>query len=151
MGNSGYKGRRKGKSRGRRPSLNDQKQPLASLYTMGSKIGEGGFASVHRCKCLQTNRLRACKVINKVQMKRIYRRNRDYVDRIAELMRNEIDIQRKVAHENIVMVYDGSCGGGSPWWIRACVVRGGQPPDGGKAIQCCVDLIAYSKYTEFVI
>lgn len=73
-------------------------KPIAikSVYSIGSKLGTGGFAVVRKCKRRQDGKVFALKVINK--------KNLDKDDLV--ILDSEVSIMRVIKHPNIVQLYD---------------------------------------------
>jgi len=73
-------------------------QPAAikSLYSIGSKLGAGGFAVVRKCKHRSSGVIYALKVINKKNLE---------TDDLA-ILESEVSIMREVSHEYIVKLHD---------------------------------------------
>lgn len=65
-------------------------------YKLGEKIGEGGFASVFKAVCLETNEEVAVKLINK----------RQFDMQAARELEREMHVMRVMEHENIIKTHD---------------------------------------------
>eukprot|EP00484_Ammonia_sp_Unknown_P005734 CAMPEP_0197065672 /NCGR_PEP_ID=MMETSP1384-20130603/168635_1 /TAXON_ID=29189 /ORGANISM="Ammonia sp." /LENGTH=191 /DNA_ID=CAMNT_0042502595 /DNA_START=96 /DNA_END=668 /DNA_ORIENTATION=+ len=76
-----------------------QKMPpiqIKKIYSIGSKLGTGGFAVVRKCKRREDGVVFALKVINK--------KNLDKDDLV--ILESEVNIMRQISHPNIVKLYD---------------------------------------------
>jgi len=69
---------------------------IKKIYSIGSKLGTGGFAVVRKCKRRQDGVVYALKVINK--------KNLDKDDLV--ILESEVSIMRQISHPNIVKLYD---------------------------------------------
>jgi calcium/calmodulin-dependent protein kinase I len=69
---------------------------IKAMYSIGGKLGSGGFAVVRKCKRRSDNKVFALKVINK--------KNLDEDD--LSILESEVSIMRQISHENIVSLYD---------------------------------------------
>ena len=69
---------------------------IKSVYSIGGKLGTGGFAVVRKCKRRSDGKVFALKVINK--------KNLDKDDLVV--LDSEVAIMRVVSHANIVRLYD---------------------------------------------
>mmetsp|Transcript_18520 Transcript_18520/g.29387 ORF Transcript_18520/g.29387 Transcript_18520/m.29387 type:complete len:372 (+) Transcript_18520:142-1257(+) len=69
---------------------------IKKVYSIGSKLGTGGFAVVRKCKRRTDGVVFALKVINK--------KNLDKDDLV--ILESEVNIMRVISHPNIVKLYD---------------------------------------------
>jgi len=69
---------------------------IKKVYSIGSKLGTGGFAVVRKCKRRADGEVFALKVINK--------KNLDKGD--LEILETEVAIMRQVTHDNIIRMHD---------------------------------------------
>jgi len=69
---------------------------IKDAYSIGTKLGTGGFAVVRKCKRRSDNKIFALKVINK--------QNLDKNDLVV--LESEVNIMRQVHHGNIVKLHD---------------------------------------------
>mmetsp|Transcript_71750 Transcript_71750/g.87973 ORF Transcript_71750/g.87973 Transcript_71750/m.87973 type:complete len:396 (+) Transcript_71750:67-1254(+) len=69
---------------------------LKKEYSIGKKLGAGGFATVRRCKRKSDGKIFALKVINKKNLERS-----DLI-----ILESEVNIMRQINHPNIVVLYD---------------------------------------------
>merc|ERR1712154_663329 len=69
---------------------------IKKVYSIGSKLGTGGFAVVRKCKRRSDGVVYALKVINK--------KNLDKDDLV--ILESEVNIMRQISHPNIVKLYD---------------------------------------------
>jgi len=69
---------------------------IRSSYSIGAKLGTGGFAVVRKCKRRSDNKVFALKVINKKNLEK---------DDLV-ILESEVNIMRIVHHKNIVHLYD---------------------------------------------
>jgi len=69
---------------------------IKKVYSIGSKLGTGGFAVVRKCKRRSDGLVFALKVINK--------KNLDKDDLV--ILESEVNIMRQVSHPNIIKMYD---------------------------------------------
>jgi len=69
---------------------------IKKAYSIGSKLGTGGFAVVRKCKRRSDGRIFALKVINKKNLKK---------DDLC-ILESEVNIMRTLSHDNIVSLYD---------------------------------------------
>lgn len=69
---------------------------IKKVYSIGSKLGTGGFAVVRKCKRRSDGAVFALKVINK--------KNLDKDDLV--ILESEVNIMRQIEHPNIVRLYD---------------------------------------------
>jgi len=69
---------------------------IKKVYSIGSKLGTGGFAVVRKCKRRSDGVVFALKVINK--------KNLDKDDLV--ILESEVNIMRQVEHSNIIKMYD---------------------------------------------
>jgi serine/threonine protein kinase len=69
---------------------------IKSAYSIGAKLGTGGFAVVRKCKRRSDNKYFALKVINKKNLEK---------DDLA-ILESEVSIMRIINHKNIVHLYD---------------------------------------------
>ena len=72
----------------------DQKGNPSENYVRGEKVGDGSFGIVYKAKNILYNNNMTMKVIDKNE-------NMDYV-----IIKNEMDILRKLSHPNIAKIYD---------------------------------------------
>merc|ERR1711997_1124301 len=69
---------------------------IKKVFSIGSKLGTGGFAVVRKCKRRSDGVVFALKVINK--------KNLDKDDLV--ILESEVNIMRQISHPNIVKLYD---------------------------------------------
>jgi len=69
---------------------------IKDAYSIGTKLGTGGFAVVRKCKRRSDNKVFALKVINKKNLEK-----NDLV-----IIESEVNIMRQVHHSNIVKLHD---------------------------------------------
>jgi serine/threonine protein kinase len=69
---------------------------IKKMYSIGSKLGTGGFAVVRKCKRRSDGVVFALKVINK--------KNLDKDDLV--ILESEVNIMRQVTHDNIIKLFD---------------------------------------------
>merc|ERR1711879_360478 len=69
---------------------------IKNVYSIGSKLGTGGFAVVRKCKRRADGEVFALKVINK--------KNLDKDDLV--ILESEVAIMRQVQHPNIIRIHD---------------------------------------------
>jgi len=69
---------------------------IKAVYSIGAKLGTGGFAVVRKCKRRSDGVVFAVKVINK--------NNLDVGD--LKILETEVNIMRQVSHSNIIKMYD---------------------------------------------
>jgi calcium/calmodulin-dependent protein kinase I len=73
-----------------------QKQGIKELYSIGQKLGTGGFAIVRKCKKRSDGKVYALKVINK--------KNLGADD--LQVLELEVNVMRQVSHDNIVRLHE---------------------------------------------
>jgi len=80
----------------KQPYVKIEPVPIKDAYSVGDKLGTGGFAVVRKCKRRTDNKIFAVKVINKKNLQK-----NDLV-----ILESEVSIMRQIHHENIVKLYD---------------------------------------------
>lgn len=77
---------------------------VSDRYIIGKKIGEGAFAKVHICKLRSTREQYACKIVDKRRMKAMFRRPSK--SNIEKRVKTEIQVSIKMAHPNIIKIFE---------------------------------------------
>jgi hypothetical protein len=81
----------------RRLQIHDEitDETVSALYEMGKQLGHGASGKVFKCKHRETHEEYACKVIE-----------RDTKMNDAQSMSTEVEIMKRIRHENVVAMYE---------------------------------------------